>query len=338
MYELTHEQRALADAALTNKLNVIHHVYVDITGDLIAGALLGQILYWFGADRNGKPRARIKKDGHLWIAKGRADWWDEIRISAKQYDRAAKILKEKGFIEIRTMKFNGNPTSHVRIIPEALNKAIDEWRYLQVANVTHESVENVAVVGFSPFGNNDIPQTGNAKLPEQQQRHNPIENNHVAHLGISLTETTAKNTNENTAQNTRIKARELLFNEIWDYYPRKVGRSKAQRAYIEALGKGVNPYHILVEVALYRQWALCALEHEETTTRFIATGGTWFSEERWNDETQRITSKLDYETGNDYQTRIKKLYRLAQLADNAEDEALAALHASINEVLRGLPY
>ena len=105
MEQLTQHQRTLADAAFANKLNVVHHAYVDIAEDLIAGALLGQVLYWFGAGKDGRTRARIVKDGHYWIAKARSDWWAEIRISPKQYDRAAKILKEKGFIEVKTFKF-----------------------------------------------------------------------------------------------------------------------------------------------------------------------------------------------------------------------------------------
>ena len=101
---LTEQQRTAAEAAFTSKLNVVHHAYVDIAGDLVAGALLGQILYWFGPGKEGKTRARIVKDGRYWIAKARADWWDEIRITPKQYDRAAKILKDKGLIEIKTFK------------------------------------------------------------------------------------------------------------------------------------------------------------------------------------------------------------------------------------------
>ena len=97
---MTQEEIMLGNAAFSSKLNVIHHAYVDIAGDMVAGALLSQILYWFGADRNGRPRARIQKDGYLWIAKARGDWWEEIRITPKQYDRAAKILKEKNLIEL----------------------------------------------------------------------------------------------------------------------------------------------------------------------------------------------------------------------------------------------
>lgn len=164
MEQLTQQQRAVAESTFAQKLNVIYHAYVDMAGDLIAGALLGQILYWFGMGKDGRSRARIVKDGHLWIAKTRADWWEEIRISPKQYDRAAKILKEKGFIEIKTFKFNGNPTTHIRIVPEAINKALEAWKREQVKPLSTDG-EQPAAPGYDPMGNNDIPEAGTPFSP-----------------------------------------------------------------------------------------------------------------------------------------------------------------------------
>lgn len=230
MEHLTQEQITLANAAMTQKMNVIHHAYVDVTGDLIAGSLLGQCLYWFGAGKDGRSRARIVKEGHTWIAKARGDWWDEIRISPKQYDRAAKILKDKGFIELKTFKFNGNPTTHIRIIPAAINKAINEWKVNQVRamvpaqpvpepfvpdvlpdppaakpqehHATPKASPTVAAVGYAPSGNNDIPQEFNPLYPFGEQRNNPDGNNDFHQSGISLTEITTPPTKEVTKKNT----------------------------------------------------------------------------------------------------------------------------------------
>ena len=75
---------------------MVRMVYVDITGDLISGILLSQIVYWHVPSREtGKPKLKIFKEGHLWLAKERSDWWAEIRITDRQYDRAIKILIEK---------------------------------------------------------------------------------------------------------------------------------------------------------------------------------------------------------------------------------------------------
>ncbi|MES5942947.1 MULTISPECIES: replication protein [unclassified Bacillus cereus group] len=89
--------------------------YVDITEDLIAGILLGQIVYWYIPNEQGKSKLKVKKDGEFWLAKGREDWREEIRITPKQYDRAIKILIEKEFVEVQKFKFNGAPTHHIKL-------------------------------------------------------------------------------------------------------------------------------------------------------------------------------------------------------------------------------
>lgn len=331
---LNHEQRALADAALANKLNVIHHAYVDISGDMIAGALLGQILYWFGADRNGQPRARIRKHGFLWIAKRREDWWDEIRISAKQYDRAAKILAAKGFIELRTFKFAGNPTTHIRIIPERLNNAIDEWKMLQVAGfASHERADEEAprleAVGFSPMGNNALHQTGTTVYPFGGQPAYRLGNNEVAEAYISLTETTAKNTIENTKENTHIGASVPSFAEVWRRYPKKTGKAKAEKAYLSALAEGVNGLTVLVEAGLYSKWVNAQIEAGEMERRYIPAGGTWFGERRWEDETPSVSSSLGFDEGLAYNRAVVEVRRLAR---EAQPEAASRITSLLDEM------
>lgn len=98
----------------------VRRVYIDMAqGDLTAGVLLSQIVYWHGVSkRDNRTRLRVKRDGHLWLAKGRDEWWDECRISARQFDRAIKILMEEGLVEKATYKFAGIPTTHVRILKE----------------------------------------------------------------------------------------------------------------------------------------------------------------------------------------------------------------------------
>lgn len=87
--------------------------FIDMTGDIITGILLSQIFYWFLPSKNGKTKLRVRKDGRLWLAKKRTDWWDECRISLKQYIRAIKILESMKLVEIKVFKFNGDPTVHI---------------------------------------------------------------------------------------------------------------------------------------------------------------------------------------------------------------------------------
>lgn len=109
------------------KCNHTPHKYIDIAGGLIEGTLLSRILYWFSEDKNGKKKVRIFKDGHYWIAKQRKDWQDEIRITERQYDKAIKELKNRGFVELAKYKFNAMPTVHIRPVWKNINKAVEAW-------------------------------------------------------------------------------------------------------------------------------------------------------------------------------------------------------------------
>ena len=99
---------------------------IDAAGDLIAGILLDRIIYLLSPKMDGKTE-RIERDGYTWIARRRADWKDEIRISAKQYDRAARILERKGFIVTKTFRLDGDPTTHIRLNYDVLNSNFCDW-------------------------------------------------------------------------------------------------------------------------------------------------------------------------------------------------------------------
>lgn len=338
---MTQEEIMLGNAAFTSKLNVVHHAYVDICGDMVAGALLSQILYWFGADRNGRPRARIQKDGYLWIAKARGDWWHEIRISPKQYDRAVKILQRCGFVELRTMKFNGNPTTHIRIISETLNQAIDNWKYQQALEHMERERQKLMAVGFSPFGDNETYQRGTPEYTNGEQGFQPMGQAELPNGGTSLTEITTENKKENIAENTRTskEACELLsFNDVWEHYPKKTGRSKAQSAYEKALAKGANGFVIWVEVVLFNQHIQNAIERQATEWRYVPTGGTWFDESRWEDVTPLIGKYLDYDHGIEYMRQVKEMRRLATLAGESDQSGKQKALEKIKHLIAAMPY
>lgn len=339
MRQLTQEEIMMGNAAFTSRLNVIHHAYVDICGDLIAGSLLSQILYWFGADRNGRPRARIQKDGYLWIAKARSDWWDEIRISPKQYDRAARILVEKKFIEVRTLKFNGNPTTHIRIISETLNKAISKWKYDRALEQAEIERQKLVAVGFSPYGNNEMTQTASTYLPDGTSPNYPMGNYEMPESGISLTEITTETKSKTTAENTHTKrACVLSFSDIWDAYPKKTGRSKAERAFNDAIAKGANAFAIYAEVVLFAQYIHAMIDHEGLEWRYVPTGGVWFVEERWNDDTRLIGKYLGFDDGMEYNRHASRLRALTVHALDQDETEQAETLAAMHGIMSKFPY
>jgi hypothetical protein len=115
--------------------------YVDMAGDLVAGLLLSQIVYWHLPKRNGEPKLTVERDGKTWLAKGHADWYAECRITARQAKRALDVLVEKQLVETALFKFAGAPMTHIRIVPET---------FLTVWQQTTEPNGTDGEVGFIP--------------------------------------------------------------------------------------------------------------------------------------------------------------------------------------------
>lgn len=175
---LTQEElESRVDYIFANSFNHTQHAYIDIAGDLVAGTLLSQIMYWFSLDKNKKSKIRIFKDGNYWLAKGREDWYEEIRISPKQYDTAVKKLKEKGLVETKLYKFNAVPTTHVRPVFTEINSKINEWK---------KKIELEIASG----NDTDIPMSENSVLPNGENVNSQSVNMEVDKRSNSLTENT----------------------------------------------------------------------------------------------------------------------------------------------------
>ena len=131
-------------------------IYVDMADDLIAGLLLSQIVYWYLPDKKGQSKLRVFKDGYYWIAKTRTEWWDEIRVKARQIDRALKILEKRGIIVSHLYRFNNAPTTHIRIDKEgfltAWNTALSQF---------NETVKSELSDPFSPNLQFDLTDSSN---------------------------------------------------------------------------------------------------------------------------------------------------------------------------------
>lgn len=145
--------------------------YIDIAGDLVSGLLLSQIIYWFLPGEHGQ-KLRIEKEGTLWLAKGRVEWWDECRITPKQFDRAIQILKDGNLVETKRFRFKGSPTIHI---------------WLNVPTLL-ERVNSNLTKGEKPI------------LPEGELESTQESELEVAETSRSLTETTTETTPKTTAE------------------------------------------------------------------------------------------------------------------------------------------
>lgn len=96
-------------------------------GDIVAGLVLSQICYWsLPSEKNGKSKLAIEKDGRLWLAKRRADWWDECRVHEKTAKRALEKMKKKGLVETALFMRGGAPVTHIWLNQERLVSLIDQ--------------------------------------------------------------------------------------------------------------------------------------------------------------------------------------------------------------------
>jgi hypothetical protein len=94
-------------------------IYVDIAGDLNAGLMLSEIIYWHLPASNGQTKLRALHQGFYWIAVRRYEWWERTRFSPKQADRALAILVDAGLVIKDVFKFDGDPTVHIRLNEDA---------------------------------------------------------------------------------------------------------------------------------------------------------------------------------------------------------------------------
>jgi hypothetical protein len=178
-------------------------IYVDMAGDVIAGLLLSQIVYWYlPSKKDGRPKLRVYKDGHYWIAKARKDWWDELRIRAKRADRALSILEKKGLIVTAVYKFNRAPTTHIRIVKE---KFLTAWA-ARLASLQEEQ----PIFPKGEYPNGLSSQKGKIDVPQR---------------GKSITESTTETTREKGRESSNSKFPSLSFSteREWDDTPPEGG-------------------------------------------------------------------------------------------------------------------
>lgn len=125
--------------------------YVDMTGDLISGLLLSQIIYWFTPDKNGKSKLRVTYKGKRALAKSRNEWFEEIRITEKQYDKAIKILQDLKIVEVVNSMFDSKRTPFIMLNDE-------EFLKLYRSNLINTSVLPKGKHRYSLKGKTDIDE------------------------------------------------------------------------------------------------------------------------------------------------------------------------------------
>lgn len=173
-------------------------IYADLAGDVLAGLVLSQIIYWHLPDKYGQTKLRVNRDGELWVAKARSEWWDEIRIGPRQFDRAIHILEGLGLVASSLHRFNGKPTIHVRLL---WNIVLPKLNHLALHPVKNPYLIDEALVDNGFVINNQTVTDSS-----------PIDYESVKSLTETTSETT-KNTLRDTSNDDRVAALEAELEE-----------------------------------------------------------------------------------------------------------------------------
>ncbi len=284
----------------------VKRIYIDIAGDLVAGILLSQIIYWhLPSKRDGQTKLRVKKDGKLWLAKGRDDWWDECRITPRQFDRAIGILVDKGIVEKERFRFGGSPTIHIRLVPEVVMQYIEN--------------EISGVNSILTKGENPILQNVKMELDERLK---------------TLTENTTENTTETTTLNTyalesacdstraspndhdkqekprkpfRSLKQQQRFDAFWEQYPKRRSKGQAEKAWLK-----INPDEEKIAAMLAGlENAKKSAEWQKDGGQYIPHPSTWLNAKGWEDELpvsrDSPTAQKNYDTEEDTIAKLKRM-------------------------------
>jgi hypothetical protein len=173
-------ERAKAENAMLKKYSAMQKasedrigcqkIYIDMTGDIEAAFVLDEIIYYTLPRDGHKSGLRIWKGGYLWMAVRRSEWWERKRLTERQADRAIEKLIELNLITKSVHKFNGQPTTHIRLnIPEFFkNYAVQLEKMVpsesEIDSIIHDISELYEIMNWAE---EDSPssKSPNGKLP-----------------------------------------------------------------------------------------------------------------------------------------------------------------------------
>ena len=113
--------------------------------------------------------------------------------------------------------------------------------------------------------------TQNLRMVCEKSAQGHTQNLRMNNLGIN---NLGKETNLSSSNDDGV---DYYFDQLWEEYPRKVGKAQAKKAFKTA-SKKINFYDLLPKFEAY----VLTLEGKET--QFIPHLATWLNGERWNDE------------------------------------------------------
>lgn len=267
-------QHKLAAMFAANKDDVsVPKIYIDMTDDYPAACVLDELLFWTLPKKNGKTSLRVFRNGSLWLAVRRADWWDRKRITERQADRAIDKLIALDLVEKDVFLFDGKPTVHLRMkmqtfvtmYGDAISAiAIDE----NDENLTKDLADLYQMMGF-PIHQTVISNSPNGEMlnsPNGEIINSPIQplNTSTILSDQDLQEVNLKvnyilNQTKDTWQGRELLRDNLLV--LADWYNKTTGQvmtKRVQKAWYKALqdwsDEGLSPANLQIAFDAQSKW------------------------------------------------------------------------------------
>jgi hypothetical protein len=201
-------QQKLAAMFAANKDEIsIPKIYIDMTNDIEAAAVLDELLFWTLPKRGtGKTSLRVFKKGALWLAVRRKDWWDRKRLTERQADGAISKLIKLDLIEKDVFLFDGKPTVHIRMNMTVFVKLYgDKMREMAILeeddNLINDLSDLYEMMGFpNEIVNSILPNGKMLNLPNGEFINSPLHplNTTISNFSKTTKEDLAKTSVEAT--------------------------------------------------------------------------------------------------------------------------------------------
>jgi hypothetical protein len=112
---------------------VINRIILELTGDLIASAIMGQIIYMTRIFRPIRKKCEATHPKYIAKTRGWAfykeskEFREELKLGRKPFDSAIALLKSKNFIETKLFLIgNANSVLHYRITPKFVSALMEK--------------------------------------------------------------------------------------------------------------------------------------------------------------------------------------------------------------------
>jgi hypothetical protein len=203
-------------------------IYVDIAGGLEDGFVLDELIFFtLPRPETGRSGLRVWKDGVLWMAVSRTEWWDRKRLTPKQADGAIKRLVKKELVFKEMFLFNKQKTTHLRLnVPEFFKRYTE---ILEDRNPPEDEGDTMLKDIQDLYEMLGIPKGNTPQVEPPQKEQGIPEGNKVSPNGDSINIPHASSTHpsrkERGAKPSAPRANDfpsnVLYREVTERYPSK---------------------------------------------------------------------------------------------------------------------